>query len=205
MTALGRSTEVAWAGVDSNEDYLLQRDRETQLALALRDGDRDAFQGLYELNVDAVARFVSRRCTASQVDDLVAEVFLRAWKARDRFEPQGFRYLSWLLRIAQNLIISQARRPIREDFSLESAAEPQSDDATDRVVNQMVGSSMRELLGALPERQRVVLELRFVEDLSSTEVGEILGISGDAVRQLTVRSLKQVRSLLGTSIAETNL
>jgi RNA polymerase sigma factor (sigma-70 family) len=195
----------AWAGVDSKKDYLLQRDRETQLALALRDGDRDAFQGLYELNVDAVARFVSRRCTASQVDDLVAEVFLRAWKARDRFEPQGFRYLSWLLRIAQNLIISQARRPIREDFSLESAAEPQSDDATDRVVNQMVGSSMRELLGALPERQRVVLELRFVEDLSSTEVGEILGISGDAVRQLTVRSLKQVRSLLGTSIAETNL
>jgi RNA polymerase sigma factor (sigma-70 family) len=195
----------SWSTLDSNEEYLLQRDRETQLALALRAGDRDAFQGLYELNVEAVGRFVSRRCAASQVDDVVAEVFLRAWKARDRFEPQGFRYLSWLLRIAQNLIISQARRPIREDFSLESAAEPQSDDATDRVVNQMVGSSMRELLGALPERQRVVLELRFVEDLSSTEVGEILGISGDAVRQLTVRSLKQVRSLLGTSIAETNL
>ena len=194
-----------WAGLESNDDYLQQRDRETQLALALRDGDRNAFQGLYELNVDAVARFVSRRCAQSQVDDVVAEVFLRAWKARDRFEPQGFRYLSWLLRIAQNLIISKARRPIREDFSLESAAEPQSDDATDRVVNQMVGSSMRELLGALPERQRVVLELRFVEDLSSTEVGEILGISGDAVRQLTVRSLKQVRSLLGTSLAETNL
>jgi RNA polymerase sigma factor (sigma-70 family) len=206
VVATGQSRgSGSWAGPESNDDYLLQRDRETQLALALREGDRDAFQGLYELNVDAVARFVSRRCAASQVDDVVAEVFLRAWKARDRFEPQGFRYLSWLLRIAQNLIISKARRPIREDFSLEAAAEPQSDDATDRVVNQMVGSSMRELLSALPERQRVVLELRFVEDLSSTEVGEILGISGDAVRQLTVRSLKQVRSLLGTSIAETNL
>jgi RNA polymerase sigma factor (sigma-70 family) len=193
-----------WNGVEPDNEYLVQRDRETQLALALRAGDRDAFQGLYELNVDAVARFVSRRCAASQVDDLVAEVFLRAWKARDRFEPQGFRYLSWLLRIAQNLIISQARRPIREDFSLESAAEPQSDDGTERLVNQMVGASMRDLLGALPERQRVVLELRFVEDLSSTEVGEILGISGDAVRQLTVRSLKQVRSLLG-SAAEADL
>jgi RNA polymerase sigma factor (sigma-70 family) len=213
MTALERASSTVagrgskgsggWAGGEPNEEYLLQRDHETQLALALRAGDRDAFQGLYELNVEAVARFVSRRCAPSQVDDVVAEVFLRAWKARDRFEPQGFRYLSWLLRIAQNLIISQARRPIREDFSLESAAEPQSEDGTERLVNQMVGSSMRELLSALPERQRVVLELRFVEDLSSTEVGEILGISGDAVRQLTVRSLKQVRALLGTSTDET--
>jgi RNA polymerase sigma factor (sigma-70 family) len=193
-----------WNGIEPDDEYTAQRDRETQLALALRAGDRDAFQGLYELNVDAVARFVSRRCAASQVDDLVAEVFLRAWKSRDRFEPQGFRYLSWLLRIAQNLIISKARRPIRENFSLESAAEPQSDDGTERLVNQMVGSSMRDLLGALPERQRMVLELRFVEDMSSTEVGEILGISGDAVRQLTVRSLKQVRSLLG-SAAEADL
>lgn len=195
----GSKGSGGWGTLESNGEYLAQRDHETQLALALRAGDRDAFQGLYELNVEAVARFVSRRCAPSQVDDVVAEVFLRAWKARDRFEPQGFRYLSWLLRIAQNLIISQARRPIREDFSLESTAEPRSDDATERLVNQMVGSSMRELLSALPERQRMVLELRFVEDLSSKEVGEILGISGDAVRQLTVRSLKQVRSLLGTS------
>jgi RNA polymerase sigma factor (sigma-70 family) len=200
VTGARRSqTGSQWNGFEPDDEYVVQRDRETQLALALRAGDRDAFQGLYELNVDAVARFVSRRCAASQVDDLVAEVFLRAWKARERFEPQGFRYLSWLLRIAQNLIISQARRPIREDFSLESAAEPQSDDGTERLVNQMVGASMRDLLGALPERQRMVLELRFVEDMSSTEVGEILGISGDAVRQLTVRSLKQVRSLLGST------
>lgn len=188
----------------TNDTYLDQRNRETQLAEALRAGDRDAFQGLYELNVEAVARFVSRRCAPSQVDDVVAEVFLRAWKARDRFEPQGFRYLSWLLRIAQNLIISQSRRPIRENYSLDSAAEPQSEDASERLVDQLVGSSMRELLNSLPERQRVVLELRFVEDLSSTEVGEILGISGDAVRQLTVRSLRQVRSLLGTSCSETH-
>jgi Sigma-70 region 2 len=88
VTGARRSqTGSQWNGFEPDDEYVVQRDRETQLALALRAGDRDAFQGLYELNVDAVARFVSRRCAGSQVDDLVAEVFLRAWKAR---EPGSF-------------------------------------------------------------------------------------------------------------------
>ncbi len=182
-----------------NREYLVERAREERLVEELRSGNRDAFRELYEMNVDAVARFVGRRVNTAQVDDIVAEVFLRAWKARHRFEARGFRYLSWLLRIAQNYIISMQRRPIREDVSLESTAEPRIDDPMDRVVDRLAGTSMRELLNALPERQRIVLELRFVEDLNSTEVGEILGISSDAVRQLTVRSLKQVRSLLGSA------
>jgi RNA polymerase sigma factor (sigma-70 family) len=185
--------------VADNAEYLAERRREELLVEELRAGNRDAFRELYEMNVEAVGRFVGRRVSSAQVDDIVAEVFLRAWKARDRFEARGFRYLSWLLRIAQNHIISMQRRPIREDVSLESTAEPRIEDPMDRVVDHLAGKSMRELLTALPERQRIVLELRFVEDLNSTEVGQILGISSDAVRQLTVRSLKQVRSLLGTT------
>jgi RNA polymerase sigma factor (sigma-70 family) len=201
---MGEAGNSAWTGLDAtiDFDYLAERSSEEELVRALSEGDKDAFRQLYEMHVDGVGRFVARRVPSSQVDDVVAEVFLRAWKARARFEFRGHRYLSWLLRIAQNLIISQSRRPIREEGSLDAITEPSTDDPMNRVVDRMVGTSLRDTLGALSERQRVVLELRFVEDLSSTEVGEILGISSDAVRQLTVRSLKQVRTLMGSAIAE---
>jgi RNA polymerase sigma-70 factor, ECF subfamily len=169
---------------------------EQRLTAACRDGDREAFRQLYENNVDAVGRFLAFRAPKSDVEDLVAEVFLRAWKARGTFEDRGFRYLSWLLRIAQNLVVSKSRRPIREEAGLDGH-DPLDVDEMDRVVDRVAGSSLRSILHALPERQRLVLELRFVEDLPSAEVGEILGISGEAVRQLTVRSLRQVRTLLG--------
>jgi RNA polymerase sigma-70 factor, ECF subfamily len=169
---------------------------EQRLTAACRDGDRDAFRQLYENNVDAVGRFIAFRVPKSDVEDLVAEVFLRAWKARASFEDRGFRYLSWLLRIAQNLVISKSRRPIREESGLDGH-DPLDVDQMDRVVDRVAGSSLRTILQGLPERQRMVLELRFVEDLPSAEVGEILGISSEAVRQLTVRSLRQVRTLIG--------
>jgi RNA polymerase sigma factor (sigma-70 family) len=177
----------------TSEELLLQEQR---LITAVRDGDREAFRQLYERNVDAVARFAAQRVPPSEVEDTVAEVFLRAWKARQSFSFQGYRYLSWLLRIAQNMIISKARRPIKEEPGLDGH-DGLDDDLADRVVDQVVGSSLRSALSDLPERQRVVLELRFIEDLSSAEVGEIMGLSSDAVRQLTVRSLRQIRSIVG--------
>jgi RNA polymerase sigma factor (sigma-70 family) len=181
-------------GVDPERERA--RSEEQRLVARTRDGDKDAFRQLYENNVDGVARFLASRVPSSEVDDFVAEVFLRAWKSREKFEDRGYRYISWLLRIAQNLVISKSRRPIKEEPGLDGH-DPSDSDPMDRVVDQMTGSSLRQVLHALPQRQRMVLELRFVEDLSSAEVGEILGISGEAVRQLTVRSLRQVRSLVG--------
>lgn len=169
---------------------------EQRLIAAARDGDRESFRQLYERNVDAVARFVAQRVPQSDVEDTVAEVFLRAWKARQSFTFQGYRYLSWLLRIAQNMIISKSRRPIKEEPGLDGH-DRLDDDLADRVVDHLVGSSLRSALSELPQRQRTVLELRFIEDLSSAEVGDIMGLSSDAVRQLTVRSLRQIRSMVG--------
>jgi RNA polymerase sigma-70 factor, ECF subfamily len=168
---------------------------EQLLTDAVRSGDRESFRVLYENNIDAVARFLSTRVPRSDVDDLVAEVFLRAWKSRLTYESRGYRYLSWLLRIATNLVISNARRPIRETAGLDGH-DSLNDDPADRVVDQLTGRSMQAMLEVLPERQRTVLELRFLEDLSSSEVGEIMGLSGEAVRQLTVRALRQIRGQL---------
>ncbi len=168
---------------------------EQLLTDAVRSGDRESFRTLYENNIDAVARFLATRVPRSDVDDLVAEVFLRAWKSRATYESRGYRYLSWLLRIATNLVISNARRPIRETAGLDGH-DRLNDDPADRVVDQLTGTSMRTMLETLPERQRTVLELRFIDDLSSSEVGEIMGLSAEAVRQLTVRALRQIRSQL---------
>src|SRR6202012_2480758 len=63
-----------------------------------------AFSGLYERHLAAVARYVARRVGAESAEDLTAEVFVRAFRARARYRPERDTALPWLLGIAGHVI-----------------------------------------------------------------------------------------------------
>jgi RNA polymerase sigma-70 factor (ECF subfamily) len=74
--------------------------------------EAEAFAELYKLTHLVVFRYIFSLNGGPQqeVEDLTAETFIRAWKARQRFDGGEKAALSWLLRIARNLVIDAHRR-----------------------------------------------------------------------------------------------
>ena len=69
---------------------------ERPLVEAARSGDRDAFRRLYQQDVGVVVRYVAARVPSAEVEDVTAEVFVRAWARMPQYEWRGLRFRSWL-------------------------------------------------------------------------------------------------------------
>ena len=158
-------------------------------------GDRDAFETLYELNVQPVFAFLRARAPRELAEDLTAETFCRAYQHIGRYEWRGAPYRAWLMRIARNLLIAHWRSKASGEHlseDLEPIAAAHLDlDPTD----QMAAAAVVELLGQLPSRHREVIELRFLEEHSVAETAVVLDLTEEAVRALTLRAMKALRKL----------
>lgn len=116
----------------------------------------------------------------------------RRWDRVRRMNAPG----PWVHRVAINLANSRfrrrsaARRAVAR-FGDEAPPDPDpGGTAAERV-------ALRDAVVTLPERQRTALLLRFYADLDPDEVGQVMGCSGQAVRNLTHRAVASLRATLG--------
>ena len=145
---------------------------------------------LFERHSDALVRFAASR--VDDPEDVVAEAFLRAFRSMPEhlvFDEAGQR--AWLFRVVRNLTISTARRrAVAERYLAKHVGRPH--DADERSTGTG-DESLATHLAALPERQRVALELRFLHDLDVDSVAQVLGMTAEATRALTYRALSSLR------------
>ena len=150
----------------------------------------------------SVYRIVSRRCrTKPEAEELTQEVFVRALAAHGEdvgSEPISRAYLN---QIARNLVIdrwrAEQRRPgsVTLDLDLDLPSEqPGPEEVT---VAQDERQSLLDALDALPDRYSEVLRLRLQEGRSPMEVGVLMGLNPNAVRQLQFRAIQALRTQLG--------
>jgi len=130
----------------------------------------------------------------------VADVFLRAMEALERYEDRGLPFVAFLFRIARNAAIDRSRRT-RPDMSIEDLTnDPESDH---NVESAAARSTERQALvnamSKLKADYRDVLLLRFVEGYGAAEVGRMTGRSEGAVRTLQHRALDRLRRELDRS------
>ena len=169
-------------------------DGDVRLMLAFSRGDTSAFDALFLRWAGPLLRYLDRmvrdRATA---EELVQEVFIRVYGARDRYRPDA-RFSTWLYRIATNLALNELRRPRRRDphDSLDAegsptlvAATPQSDEVVDA---RRRGVAALRALAELPERQRAALLQSAVEGRSYAEIAEALEVTEKAVKALVHRA-----------------
>jgi RNA polymerase sigma-70 factor (ECF subfamily) len=154
---------------------------------------------LLEEYVPRVYRFALRlTCDCHAAEDLTQDTFLRAWPQLDRLrEPSAMRV--WLFRITANLWSDQLRRR-RLAVAM---PQPLIGDQVSRSPGPDVLSADREqaaqavdALECLPARQRDVLYLNACEDLSASEIAEVLGISVDATKASLSLARKKMRQLM---------
>lgn len=149
---------------------------------AIQQGNEPAFRRLVEEHLDSVTRTVTGLLGNTQeVDDVVQEVFVKLHAHLSTFRGDAS-LKTFITRIAINrsLDVLRARKRRRwlqawgSAHDLETAGG--SVEAVDRVANAERNSALRRALNTLPESQRVVVLLRLVEDLSTEETANVLGI-----------------------------
>jgi RNA polymerase sigma-70 factor (ECF subfamily) len=138
-------------------------------------------------------------------DDLLQEVFRRAWQAAERYRDEG-RARAWLLKIADRLVIDRSRRLGRE-INLESqtwhALEPaaRAIAPAESLAAREIREQLSAALGELSEPQRRVLLLRFYGDLTFEEIAEALDCPLGTALSHCRRGLLALRKLLAVVIA----
>ena len=139
-------------------------------------------------------------------ETLTQDCFLKAYRNRDRFRGESS-LQTWLLQIAVNLVRDWARNR-RLQFWKRLLAAPEPDAVRewipDHDLSPEVKAMVREQVaavwraaGSLPERQRTVFLLRFVEDMDLLEIAAATGLQEGTVKSHLSRALQAVRVRLG--------
>ena len=172
-----------------------QRGIDAALVKAAQAGDASAFGQLYERYRDPVFRYcLSRTGAKHEAEDLVADVFVRAMQALDRYEDRGLPFVAFLFRIARNAAIDKSRRT-RPDMSIDDLVNhPESAlNVEAEAVRSIERDALFKAMSKLKSDYREVLLLRFVEGYGAADVGRMTGRSEGAVRTLQHRALDRLR------------
>jgi RNA polymerase sigma factor (sigma-70 family) len=172
-------------------------DPDAALLAAFVNGDESALRLVYDRYGGMVLRVgLLRLGDYHQAEELVQQVFVRAWKGRDGFDPARGSLPAWLLGIARRLIADHYAgldRDRRVMVAAQQAAPPTEDDrATDRVVDSVI---VGDQINRLPEQQRIVLRLAFYSDLSHSEIAETTGMPLGTVKSHIRRALIHLRKV----------
>jgi RNA polymerase sigma-70 factor, ECF subfamily len=165
-----------------------------------RRGERAALEEIYFAYVDLVAFVVRQSAHGAHAADLIQETFARAFAERARLGYDGLRpYRPFLLTIARNLLVDDARKRGRElvvedppePLPSEGAADPEWADAdTVAVVERYVAG--------LDARLRALYEERYVKDRSQNEAAAALGLTRQKVRTLEEKLRRGLERALAT-------
>jgi RNA polymerase sigma-70 factor (ECF subfamily) len=137
---------------------------------------------------------------ASRAADAVQEALLKAWQKLGGLEDPA-RFRAWLCHIVRNVAVDLRRqfKPTEDIASRDESAlagGPTSDDLDSAERRERVAAA----LSTLDDVSRSVVVLRYYEDLSSREIGELLGLSAAAVDMRLTRARQQLRPLLAAMI-----
>lgn len=163
-------------------------------------GNFEAFGELYNIYLERIYRYVFYQVRDKMTaEDLTEEVFLKAWKSIDTCRGKEQTFSSWLYRIAHNHVIDNLRSQRKYlSADMEALAEVSSPELGEE--GKLERQEMLEEISDLPQNQKQVIILKFIEGLDNREIGQIMGKSQGAVRVLQMRALATLRQRLSVEI-----
>jgi len=182
---------------------------------ALRAGDPAALAALFEAFADRIYRLaLSVLRDPAAAEDIVQETFVSAITHLDRFEGRSS-LGTWLYRVAYNASLDRLRRrreePLPADEPEDEAGEaiplPRSlvewtVTPEQRLADGEVAAELDRAIGELPESLRVVFLLRDIDELSTHDTAEALGLSEGAVKVRLHRARLALRERLSVYFSE---
>lgn len=176
---------------------------ETALVLKAQKGDQPAFEELVRRTSRLLfARLYLETGHADEAEDLLQETLLRAFRGLSQLSEPG-QLRTWLLTIAQNVVIDAARSQARQKRAAPPRVQAGLSTATGKgsPVEEAEQAELRgqvlAALRSLPEEYRLPLTMRYLGGADYETIATQLGLTNGSLRGFLHRGLKMLRSRLG--------
>jgi RNA polymerase sigma-70 factor, ECF subfamily len=183
------------------------KDDESALVAAAKSGDISAFEtlvGRYERKIFRLAQNITQN--REDAEDAMQESFLKAYEHLGEFQGNS-RFYTWLVRIAVNQALMKLRRRRPNVVSLDQELDTGEDmmprevedwgpSPEERYGQTELSGILGKVIGELDPPFRIVFQLRDIEELSTEETAEALGLSVPAVKSRLLRARLKLREKL---------
>jgi RNA polymerase sigma-70 factor (ECF subfamily) len=177
---------------------------EAEIIARILNGDRQAYALFVEKYKTPIYNLALRMTgSAGDADDLTQETFIRAYKNLWRFNP-GRKFFTWLYTISINLIRNHLRKskndelPKRKENLPYNENENQSPETLLMAIQE--SNKINSALLALKYELRVLLIMKYQQELSFEEIAEITGKSVSAVKMSVYRSLEKLEQFMNDNL-----
>jgi RNA polymerase sigma-70 factor (ECF subfamily) len=180
--------------------------REIAASMEDRAGEIADFDAVVRLYWPRIFRFALASLRDRDAAQTVAQdCFLRAYRGRDRFRGEAS-LLTWLMQIAVNLVRDNARNRRLQFWKRAPAVDAEAThnwipdagiDPERRILVKEQVDAVWSATARLPERQRAVFLLRYVEEMELLEIAAVTGLKEGAVKIHLYRALRSVRAHVG--------
>ena len=184
---------IVMAGDETDEQRLIRRAQQ---------GDVDAFGALVEKHQQFVYNLALRALNQPQeAEDIAQETFVRAWTGLTGFRG-GSQLRTWLYRIVTNLCYNRLPRLHRElvaigDDDMLNLPDEAWGDPAEAYASQAQRVLLHQQIDALPESYRMLVLLRFQQELSYEEIAGVLNLPLGTVKTGLFRARARLRETLG--------
>jgi len=171
-----------------------------ELAARAAAGSNAAFEMLVSKYTPRLFFFLRRRCRSeADIEDLIQEAFLRAFRSLDRFDPR-WKFSTWLYTMAVRLAVSRHRsrsaEPLPLDAETAECPSPGPQEALIRKEEAEAGANIWELAKALKPSEYEALWLRYAEEMPVKDIARTMKKSQVGIRALLHRSRLKLGRML---------
>jgi len=189
------------------------RPSDSEIIHRIIDGDANSFEHLLKRYQDYVLRIVTKHIPYNEVEEMAQEVFVRAYQALPGFKQEGS-FRQWLSAIAVRTCYDFWRKRYRSRELSMSDLNERHQSWLEKTLSHQSHTSFHEkareaearelldwALSKLSARDRMVIELVYLEGLSVKEAAGLLGWSASKLKVRSFRSRKKLESLLSDLIS----
>lgn len=171
------------------------------LFLKVKNQDPEAFGQFYDLYVTRIYRFIFFKVNSvADAQDITSEVFLKLWQyIKEGKEIRNFNAFTYM--IARNLVIDFYRQNNKKEDPLSDEHIKIPDEQKDILRQEIMNAELSEALKGienLKDEYKEVIILRYLDELSLSEIASIVGKSNGAVRVLLYRATKALKENIGS-------
>jgi RNA polymerase sigma-70 factor (ECF subfamily) len=184
---------------------------DSELIAQVAEGDARSLEALYERYSRVIYSFSLRIVGDGQIaEEVLQEVFFRAWRQGKNFESSKGSLITWLLSITHNLSIDEVRkrnrRPQRADSSepelLLASLVDTSEDVEQQAWISVLRDTIQGAMDGLPPAQREVIEMAYFQGLTQREIAERLNEPLGTVKTRMRLGILKLRDSLGEQLGD---